>query len=180
MYSIIGFHTCEDRGETDEEIRTKIPIKSEPLKQWFGEGYYFWTDSDRFAKNWGNYSKRFISKYCIGFSNQNDVFDLVGNAAHQEEFTEMLNLIIKKSSKSEEMDISAVFYFLRNEGILSQYKAIKGSGNSYHTLGCFISGRKEKLMFVDRIQLCLFDKNVDLTLESVIRYSEGYHEYVQS
>ena len=31
-----------------------------------------------------------------------------------------------------------------------------------------------------RIQLCLFDKNVDLTLESVIRYSEGYHEYVQS
>ena len=179
MYSIIGFHTCEDRGETDEEIRTKIPIKSEPLKQWFGEGYYFWTDSDRFAKNWGNYSKRFISKYCIGFSNQNDVFDLVGNAAHQEEFTEMLNLIIKKSSKSEEMDISAVFYFFRDKGILSQYKAIKGSGNSCHTLGCFINGRQEKLMFVNRIQLCLFDKNVDLTLESVDRYSENhYDEYV--
>lgn len=180
MYSIIGFHTCEDRGETDEEIRAKIPIKSKPHKQWFGEGYYFWTDSDRFAKNWGSYINRFISKYRIEFQDQNDVFDLVGNAAHQEEFTQMLDLIIKKSSKSEEMDISTVFYFLRDKGILSQYKAIKGSGNSFYNLGRFINGKPEKLMFINRIQLCLFDKNVGLILESVNRYSEGCYENVQS
>lgn len=31
-----------------------------------------------------------------------------------------------------------------------------------------------------RIQLCLFDKNVTLTLENVIRYKEDSYEYVQS
>ncbi|MGX2948714.1 hypothetical protein [Frederiksenia canicola] len=180
MFSIIGFHTCEDRGETDEEIRTKVPIKSKPHNQWFGEGYYFWTDSDRFAKSWGSYEKRFISRFQIGFANQNDVFDLVGNAFHQEEFNEMLKLITEKNQNADKMDISSVFYFLREHNILSQYKAIKGCGNCYSVKGCFINGRKEQLMFVNRIQLCLFDKNVALTLENVIRHKEDSYEYVQS
>lgn len=172
MHTVVGFHTCEDRGESDEEIESKVPIKSKQNKQWLGEGYYFWTDSDRFAKTWGRYSKRFISRFDIIFTHQNDIFDLVGNALHQEEFEEMLAEIVKKDPQLEKIDISAVFYFLRENEILSQYKAIKACGNSYRLLGYFSSGKKEKLMFVNRIQLCLFnkDKNVNLILKNIARH----------
>ncbi len=167
MHTIIGFHTCEDRGESDEEIKSKVPIKSELEGQWLGEGYYFWTDSARYAKTWGTYSKRFVSEFDINFSAQNEVFDLVGNASHQDEFEDMLAEIVKKNPELQDMDMSAVFYFLRDNNIFEQYKAIKAC-NRYELKGRFLSNRPERLMFPTRIQLCLFDRNVELILKNVI------------
>lgn len=168
MHTIIGFHTCEDRGESNEEIKSKVPIKSEREEQWLGEGYYFWTDSDRYARTWGTYSKRVVSEFNINFSTQSEIFDLVGNASHQEEFEGMLREIVKKNPKLGSMDMSAVFYFFRDKNVLEQYKAIKAC-NRYKLKGRFLTHRPERLMFPTRIQLCLFEKNVELTLKNIIR-----------
>ncbi|MBF0752008.1 MULTISPECIES: hypothetical protein [unclassified Pasteurella] len=168
MYTIIGFHTCEDRGESNEEIKSKVPIKSEQEGQWLGAGYYFWTDSYRYARTWGTYNKRVVSEFDINFSTQKEIFDLVGNASHQEEFENMLTEMVKKNPKLYNMDMSAIFYFFRDKDVFEQYKAIKAC-NRCEFKERFFTNRPERLMFPTRIQLCLFEKNVELILKDIIR-----------
>lgn len=56
--------------------------------QWLGQGYYFWTDSDYYAYDWG--LKHYNSKYAINkfivTVPENLFFNLVGNTAHQLKF----------------------------------------------------------------------------------------------
>lgn len=172
MYTVIGFHTCEDRGESDAEIKSKVPIKSKPTGQWFGEGYYFWTDSSRYAKSWGTYKKRFISEFSIQFNEQNEIFDLVGNAAHQEEFDDYLKMFIEINQKIKNLDLSRVFCFLRKEAafLFEQYKAIKGCHCSSSYNYPFLPGRNERILLPTRIQLCLFEKHEGLELKNIVRH----------
>lgn len=88
---LICFHTCSFTNESKEDLQRIIPFCSNTSKpQWLGQGYYFWTDSEHFAHQWGDvhYSSKYaINKFKITLSKEN-FFDLVGNVNHQLQFLE--------------------------------------------------------------------------------------------
>jgi len=87
--SLSCYHTCAFNDENRNALQQKVPFKSlSTTPQWLGQGYYFWTDSDYYAREWG--VKHYNSKYAINkfivTVPRNLFFDLVGNVDHQLKF----------------------------------------------------------------------------------------------
>lgn len=59
MIEIIAFHTCEKNGQ-----EYSAPFLSKSNNQWLTQDYYFWGDSDYFAKKWGEMCYENKS-YCV-------------------------------------------------------------------------------------------------------------------
>ncbi len=142
------FHTCRFDGGK-EFIISRVPFLSGKEKQWLGQGYYLWTDSDFFAHDWG--VDHYESNYAI---NQFEVrvpkhlfWDLVGNVQHQREFIAfknqfhcLLDEIVKNATtaqkqkiqqkiqrlKQQEIKVSTLFWVLRTLRKLT-YKVVKAS-----------------------------------------------------
>lgn len=142
------FHTCRSDGGK-EFIISRTPFLSSPQRQWLGQGFYLWTDSDFFAHDWGE--DHYQSKYAI---NQFEVrvpkhlfWDLVGNVQHQREFLGfknqfhcLLDEIVNKATpaqkqrtqekiqrlKQQDIKVSTLFWALRTLRKLA-YKVVKAS-----------------------------------------------------
>ncbi|WP_164072403.1 hypothetical protein [Acinetobacter pittii] len=143
------FHTCKLDGGKDFII-SRVPFPSDSQqKQWLGQGFYLWTDSDFFAHEWGR--DHYQSSYAI---NQFEVrvprdlfWDLVGNVQHQIEFVNfkdqfycLLDEIVERATpakrqqtqqqiqrlKQQEIKVSTLFWVLRHLRKLA-YKVVKAS-----------------------------------------------------
>ncbi len=115
MVEIDAFHVCKKNGQ-----QYRAPFLSRPRNQWLTQGYYFWTDSDYFAKNWGksHYEKN-GDKYCIMKFNLNfdkeKLLDLVGNVRHKIEFRDSVNRLIKLNTKAQDtLSLRLVIQYLRD------------------------------------------------------------------
>lgn len=134
------YHTCHLEGSLDT-IFEKSPYKCEPnTKQWLGEGYYFWTDSDFFAHMWGRRREKYpkgyaITEYLVVIPDES-FLDLVGNVKDQLFFKKQIQMYAKKMElelKSKEdakkIPISKVIAHLRtclpNDKSAFKYDAIK-------------------------------------------------------
>lgn len=166
---LTAYHTCHLQGAV-KAIFENSPYKSEPNKpQWLGDGYYFWTDCDFFAHQWGKLSKKYpngyvITRYDIQIP-QNALLDLVGNVKDQLLFHKQILQYADKlqdaSLNVNDIPISKVLAHLR---LLSQndenkfaYQAIKAvdySKNHKHSFP-FLDGNKERLVIPSRQQLYL-------------------------
>lgn len=166
---LTAYHTCH----LQESVKVAFngsPYKSELNKpQWLGDGYYFWTDSDFFAHQWGRLSNKYpkgyvITQYDIQIP-KNILLDLVGNVKDQLLFREQIlqyaNKLQGASLNVNDIPISKVLAHLR---LLSQndenkfaYQAIKAvdySKNHKHSFP-FLDGKKERLVIPSRQQLYL-------------------------
>jgi hypothetical protein len=189
------FHTCQFKGGK-EFIISRAPFQSNPSeKQWLGQGFYLWTDSDFFAHDWGN--DHYQSQYAI---NQFEVrvpkavfWDLVGNVQHQIEFIEfkdqfhcLLDEIVEQATpakrqqtqqkiqrlKQQEIKVSTLFWVLRNLRKLA-YKVVKASDiKSKKTESIeFIAGKGGECLFLPtRQQIVVYPES-----KSMIHHIDWVH-----
>lgn len=169
--NLTAYHTCHLQGSA-KGIFENSPYKSEPNKpQWLGNGYYFWTDCDFFAHQWGKLLKKYpkgyaITEYSIQIP-QNLLLDLVGNVKDQRYFCKQILLYAQKmkiaSQDLYKIPISKVLDHLRRQAINDQqlfpYQAIKAVDYSkkYCHSYPFLENGKEKLTIPSRQQLYLQD-----------------------
>lgn len=162
MIEIIAFHTCKKNGQEYD-----APFLSKPNNKWLTQGYYFWTDSDYFAKKWGEdcYKKR-SDEYCIvkfelSFD-KNELLDLVGNVEHKRVFLKYYEKIIKMLKI--EISLAEIVQYMRDfekriPGAFP-YKAIKSEDNRELDLVTIpvVKGAKENISIgPTRQQLCVFE-----------------------
>ncbi len=134
MIEVVAFHTCRKNNTTYQ-----APFLSRKQNQWLTRGYYFWTDSDYFAKKWGeSHYKNKGDEYCVmkfNLSFENDVLlDLVGNVEHKIQFYEKVKRLRKLNIiKQDSLSLKVIVQYLRdinkeNVGAWS-YHAIKVEDN---------------------------------------------------
>lgn len=176
---ITCFHTCDNRG-TREYILNNSPFLSSSGKtEWLGKGYYFWTDSDYFAHEWGKIPPR-NGSYVIVRSRltiqDEDFLDLVGNVKHQlyfntlvDHYREYLEKIIKTSDNLIEtqklekvlknLAVSTVINHYKKQKIFD-YKVVKAQDIARKSANklCFVPRRNESLFTPTRQQLVVYEE----------------------
>lgn len=162
-YKLAVYHACRYVDDI-ESIREKVPFKSRAEGQWLTQGYYFWTDTPTYAITWrcGSGDRNIISKFSLTFKNQELLLDLVGNVQHQELFCGYINQLKKRGvfgGIGRTITISQVISYLREDGDIFPFIAIK-AGDKHNSPYIFHHSSKyqERCSFIQRQQLCLFDK----------------------
>lgn len=158
----IGYHTCKLKNGY-KFINQNIPFLSgDGPNQWLTQGYYFWTDSDYWAKKWGKEGQRVIGKFSFNLCFNNEVLDLVGNVSHQEELLafskEILNGI--KDCDKKEITINQIIGKLRTLDEVFPYLAVKAQDERASQKINFVeqSINKLKMGLITPQQICIFDK----------------------
>lgn len=156
------FHNCRAEGNKDT---LDVPFLSKADNQWLSQGYYFWTDSVRFAEKWGK-GKRYVYqfKYVVERGN---LLDLVGSVSDQLKFIEdyiqtfkLLTTEIKELKKYQHANvpIGAIIKILReydefpyhaikayDKPKISKYYRYSNIGNQ----GAYIPTRQQIVIFKD-------------------------------
>lgn len=167
VFSVTGFHTCQDKGGV-QAIRAAVPFISKPDNQWLGQGYYFWTDSDYWAKQWMR-DPKVISQFTIELE-KNQVLDLVGNVSDQELFQAICELFNEDyplyeeyvKLHGEDVSVGAVISFLRRQDAegkgeqLFPFAAVRAKDNRCVKRVLFVSGARKELSLVEPHQLCVY------------------------
>ncbi|NKX22256.1 hypothetical protein HGF60_11420 [Alteromonadaceae bacterium A_SAG2] len=158
---ITGFHTCKNENGYDYVLKNIPFLSGNGKNQWLTQGYYFWTDSDFWAKRWGKEGERVIGKFAINLCLKTEVLDLVGNVSHQLEFRTFAKSIEKKLTGKDDISVNQVIEWLRKRPGIFPYKAIKAQDECGNENIKFVGGRRETLKYLSRQQLCVFKENRD-------------------
>ena len=168
MMNIQAYHSCRTSGGW-HYIFKNAPFLSElNNRQWLTQGYYFWTDSEKFAHKWGKKSLKndYVVIKCSIEIERHLLLDLVGSVEDQLFFQSMLKRFHKKlkeaNPNAKAPTVNAILSFYRknseNNKALFPYQAIKAQDNYYEDKLSFIgAGGNEQLALVTRQQLCLFE-----------------------
>ena len=165
-----GFHACKNEGGYEHMV-SNIPFKSGSGRdQWLTEGFYFWTDSDYWARQWRKASmkadQKVIGEFDITLCHDTELLDLVGNVQHQFNFRKLKQTLIKFLPKEEQKGITVhqIIKFFRNREEIFPYSAIKAQdGQAMESLR-FVDpefGHDEEMQLVTRQQMCVFEKAKD-------------------
>lgn len=160
FFEIEGFHTCLNKG-SPEEIKEAIPFLSEREEQWLGQGYYFWSESDYWAKLWKRNEDTVIGEFFIKipqekFLDLNSVKKQIWLKATMEKLTTLLK---------HGLNVSEVLYYLiekekllRN-GKMFPYVATRAKDKRCVQEVPFLLTDKadpEVLCLVERQQICVY------------------------
>ncbi|MCA6971186.1 hypothetical protein LF935_16210 [Pectobacterium carotovorum] len=189
--SIIGYHTCQDRGGYDHICRN-IPFLSKPNNnQWLTQGYYFWTDSPYWAERWLQDQPRVIGKFTVTLDEEHKWLDLVGNTADQEEFSVLKDVVIEEVGVCDSLSITVnqIITFFREHSAderfsgFFDYIAIKAQDERCVSRIDFIepslrNGRPQRarLRLITRQQLCVFEEGKDCIKFDHFYYPEEYQQ----
>ena len=191
MVSIIGYHTCKKNGGWSV-IDARAPFLSgNGHGQWLTQGYYFWTDSDHYAKRWGDRNKKYGGSYAIVKCkieiDDDDFFDLVGSVKHQLYFRKELarhRERLKRAGRDpEDLTVSDTLRFLRamqakNDGYFP-FVAIKAQDDPEGKTCFYITGdneERERMPTLTRQQICLFELGHEYIVEKEIVYPDSNDE----
>lgn len=153
-----GYHTCEKRGDYASIVEGMPFLSGNGDDQWLTQGYYFWTDSDYWAKKWKK-KPRVIGYFRITL-HESELLDLVGNVNHQLLFLRFAEIFRGKSKEGNSPTVHEIVKFLRKHkkaNGLFPYKAVKAMDVRFDDSFPFTMRRKEKLPLVTRQQLCVFE-----------------------
>lgn len=174
-----GYHTCRKEGGEDYVLKN-APFKSVNCpgtehRQWLGEGYYFWTGSDRYAHEWAKRNRfrkgHYIVKAQLDFGAY-PVLDLVGEVEDQELFMELIQHAkthYTKAKKSgcdmpdvnfDKESVGDFIIFLQYLDLLEpgifNFVAVKAQDQRSEMTVRFSPATSEKLSLVTRQQICIF------------------------
>lgn len=166
--SYIGFHTCKLKGEY-EQVSSAIPFLSgSSNNQWLTQGYYFWTDSDYWAKRWGKQGERVIGNFTIELCPKTELLDLVGNVNDQLEFIAYKNKLLSTltTSQKKKITVNQIISYVRNKQLQHNgffpYLAIKAEDGRKAEQIPFIDHKLNKFGSSQRLvtpqQLCVFEE----------------------
>lgn len=192
MIQITCYQTCKTYSKDWQVLYSEFPHHASSSKsnlQWLGDGYYFWTDSDRFAQWWG--TDRLKQPYCITRYSINIeydmIFDMVGNTGHIEYFFEKLlttyRILFDKASrfsmtKLPDPTIATVIDHMRKnyKEQVFNFKAMKicDSWLDKESKICFTPKSLEFFPGTRRIQLCIFSGEEDCIQDKIPHYPDEY------
>jgi hypothetical protein len=158
-----GYHTCKLKNGYDYIVEN-IPFRSgDGENQWLTQGFYFWTDSDYWAKKWGHVGSRVIGKFKIELCFQKEVLDLVGNVEHQVEFDAIAKRILNKLPQQQKnaMTMNQIVTKLRCHPDIFPYKGIKAQDGRCKTTFRFIDTNRAEISLITPQQLCVFEEARD-------------------
>lgn len=185
---IEAFHTCHLQGSVSDIFKNSPYHSNAKENQWLGQGYYFWTDSDFFAKKWGERKDKYpkgyvITRFIIEIPTEN-LLDLVGNVSHQLEFEKQIKVYLAKMSTILDADtaksipVSKMLDHLREQAEIEikagkdffSYSAVKAADMANCTLRYpYLDGQskifKENLFLPTRQQIFI-SKKYENTLKS--------------
>ncbi|MFM4985050.1 hypothetical protein [Aeromonas veronii] len=158
----VAYHTCQLKNGY-EYICTNIPFLSrDGPNQWLTRGFYFWTDSAHWAKQWLREGNRVIGQFDLSLCFRTEVLDLVGNVHHQEQFIAMRDVVLNKLPESERHNITVnqIINFLREDDVIFPYLAIKAQDlKATEKIDFIDKGQNNpKISLVNRQQICVFEK----------------------
>jgi hypothetical protein len=181
---IIGYHTCRASGGWHYIFENAPFISQSNSNQWLTQGYYFWTDSDYWAQNWGETSIRggHAILRCIIEIDKAYLLDLVGSVGDQIKFYELLetyhNKLKKADPNAETPTVHAVLCALRLKAQENKayfpYVAIKAADQKYEKFFHFTDKKKEKVFLVTRQQLCVFENAHNYIIEKNPIYPSAF------
>ena len=193
---ILCFHTCKNEGGKDF-ILERAPFHSDTTKpQWLGQGYYLWTDSDYYARDWGqrspNYGNYVITRFTLTVD-RSLFLDLVGNVVDQLHFlklvkeyksalTEKLNQIRDPRKKDQvrqalgrPLSVSTVIQHYRKERKFP-FKVVKAQdivANSTNTMSYVVPNKDDAaLHYPTRQQIVVFPEARELLGQAEWHHSE--------
>lgn len=164
----LGYHACKpDNGR--EFILKEAPFLSEDNpRQWLGQGYYLWTDSDYFAHQWGEfgYKGHYVIVQCRIVYERDAIFDLVGNVEHQllfKKFFDAYERRIKQESLDRPKTVAGLLNFLRNSGDGFKFGAvkIKDQPNESHQYTINHMGKNSVVFLPERQQICFYANKIE-------------------
>lgn len=172
-YEALGYHTCRADGSKDE-LRHKVPFLSRKKGQWLGQGYYFWTESDYWARKWRRKGEEIVIsefKICI---EREKLLDLVGSLKDQQNCARIFRLF--SSRHGNKHSASAVFSWLLDERekpgreSIFHYWAVRAKDTPKGTTRYpFIGSQEqaneargfEELLLMERHQMCVYPEYKD-------------------
>lgn len=175
MFEIVGFHTCREQG-TKEELLAKVPFLSRSSDQWLGQGYYFWTELDIWAKDWLGDADKVISQYRLALPRDN-MLDLVGSLEDQYEFSLIVDQFKKgklgrayRERFDDAFNISSLIMWLREENVnkikgIFPYWAVRAKDAAGKRRVPYRKRRPEELLLVERHQMCVYAEYKDKVIE---------------
>lgn len=198
MIQITCYQTCKTDSKDWRVLYDEFPHHASNSKnkfQWLGNGYYFWTDSPRFAEWWG--TDRLNQPYCITrysiHIEYDMIFDMVGNTGHIEFFFEKLlrnyEVLYEKSrkfsyTKLPEPTIATVIDHMRNfyKEQVFNYRAMKICDawlDKDFKIG-FTPKTKRYEFFsgIRRIQLCVFTGEEQCIQDKTPHYPTEYCDVI--
>jgi len=173
------FHTARHSDDTDTLLRNApFLCQDRPgeLKEWLGNGYYFWEKWEQLAHWWGNVRYRRKGEHYIIFRTifdcpDNEFLDLIGNTDHIDDLRAVVELMRQEPSfKDERFSAQAVIHFLRTRTPFP-YKAIRAYGRDCSAdpdiqKNIFQFSRHSTIHLSPEYQICVIDKSViDLPME---------------
>lgn len=175
VFNVAGYHTCKEKGSV-QQIRDSVPFLSRAENQWLGQGYYFWTDSEYWARRWMN-DPKVISKFSISIEKEK-VLDLVGDVSHQELLKNILELFCEghpyyeqfTQMYGEKVTVGTVLSFLRfqNEQCEAEdffpFWAVRAKDNRSVAHFPFSAIGGKELFLVEPHQLCVYQEYKDQTV----------------
>lgn len=173
---LTGYHSCKPKNGYDYVIDNAPFLSGNDKNQWLSQGYYFWTDSDYWAKRWPNpTAAKVITKFKISASVKDEILDLVGNVEHQIHFSELIRKIKDTTNKQDKhWTVNQIINYLRNDtpADIFPYLGIKAEDNRKPVENIpFIDPIFDKktrrykstptMGLITRQQLCIFQKARD-------------------
>lgn len=190
-----AFHACKNSGN-DDFIIEKTPFLSKHNstsnsnhdRKWLTTGYYFWLDSKRHAEGWSynNKNGNVIVEFELNLSygNKYDIFDLAGNAEHQEIFSNYMEqykerrdaAAKKKGRQLSKLVVSEIIEAMRKNGDFAKFKSIKCNDdrNSGITKISFDDDRLS-MPIGQAFQICVFENN-----KGLIKFKKIIHRGLRS
>jgi len=159
-----AYHSCLNKGGL-EFIKTYAPFKSKPKNQWLSQGYYFWLDRDDWAISWNKDKPEgnvvILYNIHLDYSNDNDVFDLLGNGLHSKLLSDFAKSYMARLKTSKEPSVGELIEVMRKNKDFN-FKAIRVADKRKDMSLRFLNihGRSESLDLGNPIQLCVFDRNL--------------------
>lgn len=178
VFEIKGFHTCRAEGSKDE-LLNKVPFLSKKKGQWLGQGYYFWTELDVWAKDWLGDADKVISRFHLTVP-RDELLDLVGSLSDQAEFLSIIDRFkqgslgrLYRSKFSESFNVSDLVSWLREEKNLGfdeifPYWAVRAKDNVSKRRALFRAKHGEELFLLERHQMCVYAEHKG----SVVRFEK--------
>lgn len=189
MVSIVGYHTCSNNGGWSY-IRTEAPfLSNDDHRQWLGQGYYFWTDSDTFAHRWGvdGYQGNYAITKCKIDIDEHLLLDLVGKVNHQEYFEKLMNAYRNRIKKAKQRNgiinpiitipdvVKSVRVDAAKKTVKFPYLAIKIQDKSGKKTHPFSERKNSDVMPAKtRQQMCVFKSGFACIVEKKLVYPEDF------
>ncbi|KAA8733907.1 hypothetical protein F4V57_07610 [Acinetobacter qingfengensis] len=199
MIQITCYQTCKTDSRDWRVLYDEFPhhAKNSNEYQWLSDGYYFWPDSDHFAKWWG--TDRLRQPYCITcyliHIEYEKIFDMVGNVSHIKYFFEKLLKSYEalyehsrkfSSKKLPKPTIATVIDHMRNfyKEETFNFKAMKVLDAWIDEEFCIdftpnsASKKNEYFPGLARIQLCVFSDEKQCIQGKIPHYPNEYCDVI--